>query len=373
MIYLLYLIWGIALTILILFLIKFYSNSIFSFKIKVPEIKPIELPPKIFVDMSIQNENPIMNGLKNIITLGGHSELNEAIYNYKKSYKSYADQYNKSIDLRESINFGLSETGELTYLILGELQKSNKLLNKNSKGIKQSGLITANDLHLQMTNLNRVYNNYQIDTNVSIVGGAISGGLLAVGSWTLVSLLGTASTGTAISTLSGIAAHNAILAWFGGGAIAAGGGGMIAGTFTLGAIVMAPIVIFTTWRTYTKAEEVRQETNKLPAAELALSKENKQLSDTDVLIKTKIEHLKKQLDIVKKINDRVYNIIYPNSFASELNRSLRQFLNKDFYTSEEAIHLDELNRFVDEAYELFEEMQKTSSLLGLPTLNKDIT
>jgi hypothetical protein len=40
---------------------------------------------------------------------------------------------------------------------------------------------------------------------------------------------GVASTGTAISTLSGAAATNAALAWLGGGALAAGGGGMVAG------------------------------------------------------------------------------------------------------------------------------------------------
>ncbi len=41
---------------------------------------------------------------------------------------------------------------------------------------------------------------------------------------------GTASTGTAISTLSGAAAMNAAMAWLGGGALAAGGGGMAAGS-----------------------------------------------------------------------------------------------------------------------------------------------
>lgn len=51
-----------------------------------------------------------------------------------------------------------------------------------------------------------------------------------------VGALATASTGTAISTLSGAAATNAILAWLGGGSLAAGGGGMAAGTVVLGGI-----------------------------------------------------------------------------------------------------------------------------------------
>ena len=45
---------------------------------------------------------------------------------------------------------------------------------------------------------------------------------------------GVASTGTAISALSGAAASNAALAWLGGGALAAGGGGIAAGEALLG-------------------------------------------------------------------------------------------------------------------------------------------
>lgn len=50
----------------------------------------------------------------------------------------------------------------------------------------------------------------------------------------LATVLGTASTGTAISALSGVAATNAALAWLGGGTIAAGGAGMAGGSLVLG-------------------------------------------------------------------------------------------------------------------------------------------
>lgn len=46
----------------------------------------------------------------------------------------------------------------------------------------------------------------------------------------IATTFGVASTGTAISALSGAAATNAALAWLGGGALAAGGGGMAAGS-----------------------------------------------------------------------------------------------------------------------------------------------
>ncbi|HIK25515.1 MAG TPA: hypothetical protein IGP91_07165 [Thermosynechococcus sp. M46_R2017_013] len=56
------------------------------------------------------------------------------------------------------------------------------------------------------------------------------------GAFVLAALVGTASTGTAIGTLSGAAATNATLAWFGGGALAAGGGGMALGSLIVGGV-----------------------------------------------------------------------------------------------------------------------------------------
>ena len=52
--------------------------------------------------------------------------------------------------------------------------------------------------------------------------------------------LATASTGAAISGLSGAAATNATLAWLGGGALSAGGFGIAGGTLALGGIVLGP-------------------------------------------------------------------------------------------------------------------------------------
>lgn len=50
----------------------------------------------------------------------------------------------------------------------------------------------------------------------------------------IATVIGTASTGTAISALSGIAATNAALAWLGGGTLAAGGAGIAGGSVILG-------------------------------------------------------------------------------------------------------------------------------------------
>lgn len=78
----------------------------------------------------------------------------------------------------------------------------------------------------------------------SIIGGtatgALGGALTAFGAYGAAMTFGAASTGTAIGTLSGVAATNATLAFLGGGSLAAGGLGMAGGTIVLGGLVAGP-------------------------------------------------------------------------------------------------------------------------------------
>ena len=79
-----------------------------------------------------------------------------------------------------------------------------------------------------------------------VVGGGTtvlgSGALVGIGKLRGATMLATASTGTAISSLGGVAATNATMAWFGGGSLAAGGLGMAGGAVVLGGIVAAPVL-----------------------------------------------------------------------------------------------------------------------------------
>ena len=82
----------------------------------------------------------------------------------------------------------------------------------------------------------------EVSVGASVLLGGIGaatigalGGFAASGATTsAVVALGTASTGTAISSLSGVAATNATLAALGGGSLAAGGGGMALASGALG-------------------------------------------------------------------------------------------------------------------------------------------
>ncbi len=81
----------------------------------------------------------------------------------------------------------------------------------------------------------------------SLAGGAIAGtaggALAAFGAYGAAQAFAFASTGTAIASLSGAAATNATLAFFGGGSLAAGGLGMAGGTAVLGGLVAGPALM----------------------------------------------------------------------------------------------------------------------------------
>lgn len=85
----------------------------------------------------------------------------------------------------------------------------------------------------QVEKIEKDYDTAKIKAGTGGVAGVgLGGAVVALGptaAMGVATTFGVASTGTAISSLSGAAATNAALAWLGGGALATGGGGMVAG------------------------------------------------------------------------------------------------------------------------------------------------
>ena len=102
-----------------------------------------------------------------------------------------------------------------------------------------------------------VQTSLELSTNLG--SSAITGALAGFGVYGAVPMIATASTGTAISTLSGAAATNATLAWLGGGSLAAGGFGMAGGMVALGGIVAGPALAIGGFMLASKAEEALTE------------------------------------------------------------------------------------------------------------------
>lgn len=115
---------------------------------------------------------------------------------------------------------------------------------KNVDVIQTPELDKLNLGDFSTTSLAGLKKDYELlkSSGLGLGAGLGSGAALAFGAYSGTMALATASTGTAISALSGAAASNATLAWLGGGAIATGGGGIALGTMVLGGVVAGPAI-----------------------------------------------------------------------------------------------------------------------------------
>ena len=113
--------------------------------------------------------------------------------------------------------------------------------------------------------------NFAISLAGGSVAGTASGALAAFGAYGAAQALACASTGTAIASLSGAAATNATLAFFGGGSLAAGGMGMAGGTAVLGGLVAGPALLVMGFVAGAAAKKSLEQakTNQLEAIQLA--------------------------------------------------------------------------------------------------------
>ncbi len=112
-----------------------------------------------------------------------------------------------------------------------------------AQGLQEINRSLAIDSQLIQVQQLRVVSEHVQEMLTGSGAGVMGGATLALGAWGLAGTLGTASTGTAIGTLSGAAATNATLAWLGGGAASAGGLGMAGGVAVLGGAVLIPTAL----------------------------------------------------------------------------------------------------------------------------------
>lgn len=118
-------------------------------------------------------------------------------------------------------------------------------MRRNSRKIKENERLLVEGLDTEMNavpNMERL----QFDAAAwisAVVGSVGAGAATSAGVTGAAAAFGTASTGAAITSLSGIAAENAMLAFLGGGSLAAGGGGIALGAAALNAVVIGPAVL----------------------------------------------------------------------------------------------------------------------------------
>lgn len=151
------------------------------------------------------------------------------------------------------------------------------------------------------------------------IGAAASQSVVAA-----VTLYGSASTGVSIAGLSGAAANSATLAWLGGGAVAAGGGGVAAGTIVLGGVAIGPAIAVGGWAVSAKGEralteatafaaEVNEAVERLKFADQFLEKVRAQVDERRKLLLDLEQRANSAMDMLSGDLDSVEN--HENAFA----------------------------------------------------------
>ena len=120
---------------------------------------------------------------------------------------------------------------------ISEFEKINHVELTESKGLNE-----LQKMVLDKGNFSELKELQSMATTMigGVASGAVVGAVTAFGAYGAAGALATASTGTAIASLSGAAATNATLAFFGGGSLAVGGLGIAGGTAVLGGLVAGP-------------------------------------------------------------------------------------------------------------------------------------
>lgn len=270
----------------------------------------------------------------NIATLGAHHRIQKATEHYEDRLDELKDLNALHEKRKEDINTLFHDVIEVKKAAIIELRKVKKITD--ALNVKQRQEI---DHHLE----GQDYSLDKIDSSmkagemaISATKGAVAGASTALGAWALVGTFGVASTGTAIGTLSGAAATNAILAWFGGGSLAAGGGGIAAGTAVLGGLVAIPVIaitgIFQHLTANKKIKRLKEEEIKIIELIDQIKKNLLAFDAIELRCKELIESITKALEAFEVIYQTSYKEIYPLGFISKVFKSIKKIFTKKYFS-----------------------------------------
>lgn len=180
----------------------------------------------------------IVSGIKYLDAKGRIKTAERIFRRHRQKYDSSVKRFEDWIKKVES---GLEDLGKRRLESLDRLKCAAEFIRKakvRDRDLEQTFNITPEIL---ATWTKGPINAAEVVENVTKSIGA--GTATALTAYGLVGVYGTATTGTAICSLTGVAAKNATIAWFGGGSIAAGGGGILAGTLVIGGLFVAPTAL----------------------------------------------------------------------------------------------------------------------------------
>ncbi len=178
---------------------------------------------------------------KGVDAYSDNEEANELKEEAQKLLKKAENRLKRN---RSDCKKQLQELGRLKFTVWDRQLGRFVSLFEQLRNVEVTGVVTKDEIDFSSQELKEMkeLSGYAAE----VVGGGItaigSGALVGMASYGGAMMFASASTGTAIGSLAGVAATNATLAWFGGGSLAAGGLGMAGGAAVLGGIVAGPVL-----------------------------------------------------------------------------------------------------------------------------------
>jgi len=293
----------------------------------------------------------------NIISLGGHGRCCNAQRKFDALYSQYKQLYNEVKNTETFTNKLISDLGNNIENAMEIVYNAQSILSRQyQNSISENNFSIDKPLEQHRTLVGyKESQEFIVDyrTILASIGGAGVGGSLAIGTYTLVSTFGVASTGTAIITLSGISAHNATLAILGGGTLASGAAGVAGGMLTLGGIVIVPAII--AGITHAKASAIKAESRKVEQAIDKLKEEKNNLINIQAVVKSKIQIIKSASSDLYDTTKRIGSILFPWSLFSCIFRRSRSWLGGKYYSDNENLHLQELDTSLSKFVKVFKQ------------------
>ena len=238
-------------------------------------------------------------GIKKGLDAKEKNELAEMIIEDAKEL--FNDTKQQLEEESEILKQKLIEYGEFKLKVFNEvighyLKLMTKCAKKTSSEVNIKKYLTKDEI-IELENINAE----AVEITNSLAKGVNTGAAVALGMYGAVGTFATASTGTAIASLSGAAATNATLAWLGGGSLAAGGLGIAGGTAVLGSLLVGPAIAIAGFTLDSKAEENLTKAKKFKAEVEEKVEKMKFSIEEYKLIK---KYIDESIDVVENLIDR---------------------------------------------------------------------
>lgn len=195
--------------------------------------------------------------------IDGHNSHSEADEIVGRAKRLYNDKKSSFDDQEKNTKKALEQLGILELDIGKKFDDFQRIVEDLLKKLNH-GKKNKLEINLPKHQLEKIENYKFTALGVlgSVAGAGVAGTAAGFAVYGGVMTFAAASTGTAISALSGVAATNATLAAIGGGALSAGGLGMAGGTAILGAAVAAPVLAIAGWAYASHGEEALRNARK---------------------------------------------------------------------------------------------------------------